>query len=193
MAMEQTTGEKPLDIFRELEEYPWDKDKEFQGGLAAILGPNPQPTQITDLTLRAQCFYLSRKRSVPIDFNAYKEYLLAKQESSVPIWARMPHPPLADRHANPPLERTDGSQDGAPYPKSFAEIVELITSGKPIPGIKEIPNITLPHLASKPMLPKRRKPWEKDVPQEQIDGNIGGVFGDHRDIDIPQEFPEEDK
>jgi hypothetical protein len=29
-------------------------------------------------------------------------------------------------------------QDTAPYPSTFAEIVELITSGAPIPGIKEV-------------------------------------------------------
>lgn len=41
-----------------------------------------------------------------------------------------------------------------------------------------------------PVLPKRRKPWEKDVPQDQIDGKIGGVFGDERDNIIRQELPE---
>ncbi len=55
----------------------------LQGGLSAILGPNPEPSQVHDLTLRAQCFYLSRKKSVPIDFDGYKAYLSAKQDENL--------------------------------------------------------------------------------------------------------------
>lgn len=96
--------------------------------------------------------------------------------------------PAANAHtADVPL---DDPKPGAPYPRSFAEIVELITSGKPIPGIKEIHTVDRPENASKPVLPKRRKPWETDVPQAQIDGNIGGLFGDHRDNYIRQELPD---
>lgn len=47
------------------------------------------------------------------------------------------------------------------YPQSFAHIVELITSGKEIPGIRQIPNIALGETAaSKSQIPARRKPWE---------------------------------
>ncbi|KUJ09115.1 uncharacterized protein LY89DRAFT_724634 [Mollisia scopiformis] len=190
--MESTASGQSVEIFKELEEYPWDKDKEFQGGLAAILGPNPQPSQIHDLTLRAQCFYLSRKRSIPIDFNQYKEYLMSKPETST-MSASAPPPPPHNNHNMASSHLADVEIDdpkAAPYPRSFAEIVELITSGKPIPGIKEIHTTVCPELATKPILPKRRKPWEKDVPQEQIDGKIGGLFGDHRDIHISQEYPD---
>jgi hypothetical protein len=86
-----------------------------------------------------------------------------------------------------PLSSSSSSKT-APYPASFAEIVELITSGKPIPGIKEIKTVDRPENASKPVLPKRRKPWETDVPQAQIDGLIGGIFGDERDVHIRQEL-----
>ena len=50
----------------------------------------------------------------------------------------------------------------APYPTSFSQIVQLITSGDPIPGIKEVPDTVLRGQASRPMNPKRRKPWEND-------------------------------
>lgn len=49
----------------------------------------------------------------------------------------------------------------APYPLSFNHIVELITTGQPIPGIKEIPNTVLEGQASQPAQAKRKKPWEK--------------------------------
>lgn len=51
----------------------------------------------------------------------------------------------------------------APTPASFAEICQLIAEGKPIPGIKEIPDTVLEGQATASTVPKRRKPWEKDV------------------------------
>ena len=58
----------------------------------------------------------------------------------------------------------------APYPTSFAHIVELITSGQPIPGIKEIPSTVLEGQGTQAEKPKRRKPWEKDEPAVVTDG-----------------------
>jgi len=47
---------------------------------------------------------------------------------------------------------------------SFDEIVDLITTGKPVPGIRQIPDqlsTEIPSTSSTPTPPK--KPWEKDV------------------------------
>ena len=47
---------------------------------------------------------------------------------------------------------------------SFDEIVDLITMGKPVPGIRQIPDqlsTEIPSTSSTPTPPK--KPWEKDV------------------------------
>lgn len=74
-----------------------------------------------------------------------------------------------------------------PYPPSFAEIVALITTGATIPGIRDIPDTVLTDQGTKPVARKRRKPWEKDVDEETIQG--GGTFGDHRDTIIQQEYP----
>jgi hypothetical protein len=76
-------------------------------------------------------------------------------------------------------------EKGAPYPPTFAEIVELITTGAPIPGIKDIPPTLLTSQATEPKASKRRKPWEKELPSEV------GTFGDRRDEIIVQEYPEE--
>jgi hypothetical protein len=79
----------------------------------------------------------------------------------------------------------------APYPATFAEIVAMITSGAPIPGIVDIPPIVLHGQGSKPTLKKRRKPWEMHKTEEEVQGDGEGTFGDRRDIYIPQELPEE--
>lgn len=63
MAASEVSSLAPLqdeDLFRQLDQYPWDADAEFRGGLRAILGPNPPPERAEQLTLRARCFYYSR-------------------------------------------------------------------------------------------------------------------------------------
>ena len=47
-----------------------------------------------------------------------------------------------------------------PYPQSFSHLVELITTGQPIPGIKDVPNILLTGQGSSALESKRKKPWE---------------------------------
>jgi hypothetical protein len=97
----------------------------------------------------------------PIDFDAYKAHLASK--------------------SSPPADETP------PYPTPFAEIVALITSGRPIPGIKDIPPTVLPEKATKPSASRRKKPWEKDGnPLEEQ-----RTFGDRRDEAIMQDVPEE--
>jgi hypothetical protein len=85
------------------------------------------------------------------------------------------------------------TQETPPYPPTFAEIVALITSGADIPGIKDIPNVVYPmSMAAKPTAQRRRKPWEKDIPEDTIlNGMKEGTFGDQRDHYIVQELPEE--
>lgn len=50
----------------------------------------------------------------------------------------------------------------APTPATFAEICEMIAQGKPIPGIKEIPDTVLEGQGTNATATRRKKPWEKD-------------------------------
>ncbi|EPE36230.1 hypothetical protein GLAREA_05568 [Glarea lozoyensis ATCC 20868] len=243
-------------IYHQLETYDWEKDKEFQGGLSAILGPNPSPNQIQDLTIRAQCFYFSRKRAIQIDYNSYKTYLINKYPQIYqsnpdngatstshafdrPVKDMTPvdrHPSSSSTQSSPanmavetntshpeapfvspsevslpPRSAADQPEhkenqptsipslnptapDAAPYPQTFADIVAMITSGEEIPGIRDIPDVVYPiSMAAKPTAPRRRKPWEKDIPDDVIlNGMKEGTFGDQRDKHIVQELPEED-
>ena len=61
----------------------------------------------------------------------------------------------------------------APYSTSFNHIVELISSGQPIPGIKEIPDTVLEGQATQAAKPQRKKPWEKDAGSGNIVDNSG--------------------
>jgi Family of unknown function (DUF5572) len=61
-----------------------------------------------------------------------------------------------------PATASTAAPDATPYPTSFAHIVELITTGQPIPGIKEIPDTVLEGEKSESTAARRKKPWEKD-------------------------------
>jgi len=71
--------------------------------------------------------------------------------------------------ANTNGDSTDPESDEkAPYPMSFAHIVELITTGKPIPGIKQIPDTLHGEEASTVSAKApRRKPWETTLAETQ--------------------------
>ncbi|KAF1363889.1 hypothetical protein EJ07DRAFT_54399, partial [Lizonia empirigonia] len=148
----------PGDVFEALERYNWDDDVEFQAGLSAILGSNSSPEQAAELALRARCFYYARKYNTTVDFEAYKAYRDVRGR------------PPPQTNGVRPLDFTEASYDAptnpseppAPYPTSFSHIVELITTGQPIPGIKEIPNTVLEGQGTQSEKTKRRKPWEKD-------------------------------
>ena len=114
------------------------------------------------------------KNNVPIDFDAYQAWRSQKPSStllsatsstaqaSAPIHSNdtIMAPPPATRHD--PSVGTNSSEPPAPYPTSFSQMVELITTGQPIPGIKEIPDTVLEGRASQATPVKRKKPWEKD-------------------------------
>jgi hypothetical protein len=162
------------------------------------LGSNSTPDRVRELTLRAQCFYISRKKNTTIDFDAYKAYLESRgdtqstEPSAITTGSSDPTHSSSDApsHTGSDLPSASNLNDpkNAPYPQSFADIVALITSGAPIPGIREIPDTLLTDQASKPVASKRRKPWEKDVDEATIQGGTG-TFGDHRDTIVPQEYP----
>ncbi|RQM04749.1 hypothetical protein DH86_00004059 [Scytalidium sp. 3C] len=198
MTTETNSSSDNADIFNQLDTYPWDTDNEFQIGLSAILGSTSSPSQVRDLTLRARCFYLSRKKSVPIDFDAYKAHFLSKypddtlvkgdsapQSTSQSLENSNRQAKPDDASANP--TEGDAASKDAPYPSSFAEIVALITAGKPIPGIREIPPTVLEDQATKPAASKRRKPWEKESEDVNVEE---GTFGDKRDFVLEQDVPD---
>jgi len=49
---------------------------------------------------------------------------------------------------------------------SYQEVVDLIQSGKPVPGIKEIPTTVLEGQGTQSTQARRKKPWEKDTTDE---------------------------
>ncbi|OBT68063.1 hypothetical protein VE03_01597 [Pseudogymnoascus sp. 23342-1-I1] len=183
MPTEPSNNEK---LFEELDSYNWEKDAEFQAGLSAILGPNPSPSQLRDLTIRARTFYYARKTSQKIDFDEYKAHLASRS----PDEFLEPKPSDAGGESTP-LPQAGGAAATAnadpnpSFPTSFADIVALINSGAPIPGIMDIPPTVLADKATQPVASRRKKPWETQ--EEPIIPEGEGTFGSDRDRIIPQE------
>lgn len=160
--------------------------------MRAILGDATSQSQIEALTIRARCFYYSRKHNnTPIDFEAYKAHYLSSHRNLTDS-----NPSAGQAPAHTTQTSTGDSQvESTPqYPQTFASLVQLIQSGAPIPGIKEIPPTVLTGQATVPTASKRRKPWETagaDSEKENATGaTTAGTFGDRRDEYIEQDLPE---
>jgi hypothetical protein len=111
------------------------------------------------------CAKPRRKYTVVIDFDGYKAYrnALGRQSivsNGVPATSTPASAGPAD--GIPPAPSSNPSEPPAPYPTSFAHIVELVTTGQPIPGIKDIPSTVLVGQGTQAEKTRRKKPWEKD-------------------------------
>ena len=161
-------------LYHQLDEYPWDEDREFQGGLRAILGSVQDPEQVEHLTLRAKCYYYARQAGAAVDFDGYKQWVETQRgiarPNGIPSSLNSQPPTLSGQSAEISSESAGGLND-APKPASFAEICEMIAEGKPIPGIKEIPDTILEGQASDNSTQVRKKPWEKDEPRDEAQAN----------------------
>ncbi|KPM34929.1 hypothetical protein AK830_g11637 [Neonectria ditissima] len=174
-------------VFQAFDAYPWKKDKMFMSGLYAILGEpgqhNPQAS-LADMAIHARVFYYAQRIGVSIDFARYEnwlaehpdrrapdvlpeEYLVrsnTSQEPAAPVLDWQQAAPKADLY----VDRKAGaeSDDDQPnYPMGFAEMLKLLQEGKPVPGIRQIPNTIVRDPSVKPVgaRPVPRKPWEKDL------------------------------
>lgn len=116
----------------------------------------------------------SSKKNLPINFDAYQAWHSQKPSSPPPnatssngrasgaIPSSDNTTTLLSSTTHNPSVGTNSSEPPAPYPTSFSQMVELITTGQPIPGIKQIPDTVLEGRSSQATLVKRKKPWEKD-------------------------------
>lgn len=125
------------------------------------------------LALEAEVSFISSTSNIAIDFNAYQTWRSRQPPSlanGLSVTASASDPSVMSNSSpkfNPTsrdgIDTTRGDVESpAPYPTSFSQIVELITSGEPIPGIKEVPDTVLEGQASQPTTAKRKKPWEMD-------------------------------
>ncbi|RAL07320.1 DUF5572 domain-containing protein [Aspergillus homomorphus CBS 101889] len=162
--------EKDIKLFEKLRLYPFEKDPEFALGLSIILGHPGTPASKAeidrddDITLQAKCFYFSRKEKLefPVNVAGYQAWLQARPTAVQASTVNQQQSSVASAgHAN-----SRSGQAEPAYPSSFAHIVELITTGQPIPGIQQVPDTVLSGQDTPSTKSKRRKPWEQENGEE---------------------------
>lgn len=127
------------------------------------------------------CAHAYRKYNVNIDFDSYKAYRDSRPHTQPPnaptngAQAETSFTAAESTGGILPAASSNANEPPAPYPTSFAHIVELVTTGQPIPGIKDIPNTILTGQGTDAVKAKRRKPWEKDDPPATTSGEEQGV------------------
>ncbi|KAG9073087.1 hypothetical protein KI688_000874 [Linnemannia hyalina] len=164
--MEASTVQQQEQLFQKFQNYNFDADANFQAGLKSIIGnaQNKSAQEQKDAVEKAKYFYYSRFVQ-SFDYNQYQAWRQLKaatsinqdesQGSSAPSST-----PIVDETIAEESQSSSTAADPT-YPKSFQEICELIASGKPIPGIRQIPNNLAEGTPSEAKLAPKLKPWEK--------------------------------
>lgn len=128
-------------------------DPTFLVGLESILQPFFQQgapeDEIRGIAQRAEAFYLSNHAEPDL-------------EQPQPLSALAPPPkhPLASSSSATTVPTAEEQQDQPPYPPTFAELAQLIATGAPVPGIRDIPDQLAAEPPTESTAARKRKPWE---------------------------------
>jgi hypothetical protein len=197
-------------IFGAFDAYPWKKDPAFMSGLQAILGDPKAGTPLEtlrDMAAHARIFYYSQRIGTAIDFARYQAWhsqqtsgegppdIIPKEYREAAVPASSPPPLLPWQQAAPKAElfvdktaAAQPSSGGEPnYPMAFAEMLKLLQEGKPIPGIRQIPNTVARDPSVKPVGTRiaPKKPWEKDTSVTESASVSAPQHGQTLDLEFP--------
>ncbi|OAA35686.1 hypothetical protein NOR_07877 [Metarhizium rileyi] len=188
-------------VFQAFDSYPWTKDTMFLSGLSAILGPPNTAGSPSDMAIHARIFYYAQRIGVQIDFISYKDWLSRNPDHNPPQVLPEEYAPPTTSPSKPLLpwqqaapktelyvdrkyaaESPSGDQPN--YPIGFAEMLKLLQEGKPVPGIRQIPNTVVRDPSVKPIGARAapKKPWERDTGQVAPEMNLPNAL----DTDFPQ-------
>ncbi|ORZ34083.1 hypothetical protein BCR44DRAFT_117154 [Catenaria anguillulae PL171] len=124
------------------DDYDFASDAVFQAGLESILAGITDASEKATATAKAKRFYYARIKG---------------SSSTTPANQATASPP---QEAPEQLQVLDAESEALRYPPSFAEIVQMVAEGKPIPGVREIPDKVADAPPSQAALKPRLKPWE---------------------------------
>lgn len=160
------------DIYIEYLNYDWDSFQEFQDGLQEILDnylqnlkeQDPSITSIPNLDKQqlinqAKSFFFCNKTGNIINLDDYEDWKLHSGDK----FAK--NKQIEEELGKDISENTttnDQTNSDPPYSSNYQEVVELLMLGKPIPGIKQIPDTVLTDQGSTASASQRTKPWEKN-------------------------------
>ncbi|KAI1311538.1 hypothetical protein EDD11_003454 [Mortierella claussenii] len=169
---QQQQQQQSEQVFKKFEAYDFEGDATFQTGLKSIVGNNQNKTEKEqqEAIQSAKYFYFARFVQ-PFDLKEYQAWRAQSPEIISGLTAsKVTNQEHAASDSITPSTHTTNIDDDATaavpaadptYPKSFQEICELIAAGKPIPGIRQIPNNLAEGTPSEAKLAPKLKPWEQ--------------------------------
>lgn len=162
------------EVHLQFHEYDWESFEEFQKGLSEILTGHLEllkeqdpsvkvipPAEKQQLIDQAKLFFFCTKTGHILNLDDY--YAWRRNNGGKITLLQEEEPKKVDAAA--PSEEPETAQTSsadAPYSSNYQNLVELIVSGKPVPGIKQIPDTVLSDQSSKLEAKSRAKPWEKN-------------------------------
>jgi len=97
----------------------------------------------------------------------------------------LPSQPHTQAVSSSTLSAARDPDPAPPYPTSFADIVDLITQNKPIPGIEEVPDTVLePGSSKQDKAARRKKPWEQNETPIATESDRNKEGKEEQEIDI---------
>ncbi|SGZ56922.1 CIC11C00000000925 [Sungouiella intermedia] len=184
-------GDSQESVYLQFQQYDWDSFQEFQEGLSEILNghlsllqendpsvkliPPPQKQQLID---QAKLFFFCSKTGNILNLDDYYAWKrnnggkITYVDDSVEVDSATIENGNEKASAN--SQSTEQSQD-APYSSNYQQLVDLIVSGKPVPGIKQIPDTVLSDQGSKLEAKSRLKPWEQKTESEENDAETSDI------------------
>lgn len=163
-------------VHSEFHNYDWDNFDDFNQGLKDILQnfleslqeQDPSvttipPAQRQQLVDQAKSFFYCSKTGNILNLDEYY------------AWRRVNDSKIQELPNEVQIKQIDNanapesSLENAPYSSNYQQLVELIVSGQPVPGIKEIPDTVLADQKSKATAQSRPKPWAKqtELPEDK--------------------------
>ncbi|KAL7007487.1 hypothetical protein EMMF5_002951 [Cystobasidiomycetes sp. EMM_F5] len=160
-------------------------DAEFLRGLESILGPMRQggasQAELDVVARRAREFFLARKQQ--------HQPSTKPNEQSIESGSEIQYSDTTSKDAKDAdtivlASQGEQAQDEPQYPVTFEQLAEMIATGTPIPGIREIPNKLNESTPTAPIVAgsahAARKPWES-TQQIPVDTGLSDILGSKDD------------
>ncbi|KAI7862530.1 hypothetical protein BDF14DRAFT_1854270 [Spinellus fusiger] len=161
---------QPITTFEAFSTYNFENDQRFKDGMSSLLERYSQDNSLVaeDMIEQARWFYYT-KFIEQFDLSAYRQWkknngtvlVTTETESPATDLANTPtEMPAIDKQTDELSEETKEEHTHRRF--TFQELVEMIESGKEIPGIKQIPTTLNQGKPSEAKMGIRRKPWEQN-------------------------------
>ncbi|KAG5418962.1 hypothetical protein I9W82_003680 [Candida metapsilosis] len=164
-------------VYKEYLNYDWNADKDFQDGLKEIFDaylttkkeqnplqeqqePSISSLDRAQLTNQAKSFFFCQKTGHILNLEDFEQWKIHNGDKFIKNGQINELDDEQDKKEKENENENGASSDEPPYSSNYQQLAELIMSGKPVPGIKEIPPVVLTDQGSEPSAAQRKKPWE---------------------------------